>query len=145
MQTKIFVNLPVKDLNRSIEFFKQLGYTFNPQFTDEKATCMIISEENYVMLVTEPFFRTFTKKQISDASTTTEVIISLTADSREAVDEMIGKAVAAGAKTPNDPQDYGWMYQHGYEDPDGHLWEVFYMDMAEFERVNSVQNSAPQV
>ena len=115
MQTKIFVNLPVKELNRSIEFFKKLGYTFNPQFTDEKATCMIISEENYVMLVTVPFFRTFTKKQISDATTSTEVIISLTADSREAVDEMIRKAVEAGAKTPNDPQDYGWMYQHGYE------------------------------
>lgn len=142
MQTKIFVNLPVKELNRSIEFFKKLGYTFNPQFTDEKATCMIISEENYVMLVTEPFFRTFTKKQISDATTSTEVIISLTADSREAVDEMIRKAVEAGAKTPNDPQDYGWMYQHGYEDPDGHLWEVFYMDMAEFERVNSAQAGA---
>lgn len=145
MQTKIFVNLPVKDLNRSIEFFKKLGYTFNPQFTDEKATCMIISEENYVMLVTEPFFRTFTKKQISDATTSTEVIISLTADSREAVDEMIRKAVEAGAKTPNDPQDYGWMYQHGYEDPDGHLWEVFYMDMAEFERVNAAQAGAQHV
>lgn len=144
MQTKIFVNLPVKDLNRSVEFFTKLGYTFNPQFTDEKATCMIISEENYVMLVTEPFFRTFTKKQVSDATSTTEVILSLTADSREEVDKMISKAVAAGAKTPNDPQDYGWMYQHGYEDPDGHLWEVFYMDMAEFERVNSVNANAPQ-
>lgn len=144
MQTKIFVNLPVKDLNRSIEFFKKLGYSFDPRFTDEKATCMIISEENYIMLLSEPFFRTFTKKQVSDASTSTEVIISLTAHSRDAVDEMIRKAVAAGAKTPNDPQDYGWMYQHGYEDPDGHLWEVFYMDMAEFERVNSVNATAPQ-
>ena len=130
MATKIFVNLPVKDLNRSIDFFSKLGYSFNQQFTNEYATCMIISEDIYVMLLTEPFFKNFTKKEIADSTKTTEVLICLSADSREAVDELVNKAVNAGAKTPNDKQDHGFMYGWGFEDLDGHLWEVNWMDPA---------------
>jgi predicted lactoylglutathione lyase len=130
MATQIFVNLPVKDLNKSVEFFTKIGYKFNAQFTDENATCMIISDTIYVMLLVEPFFQTFTKKQIVDATTSTEAIICLSADSRERVDELISKAVAAGATTPRDPEDHGYMYGHGYQDLDGHLWEVMYMDPA---------------
>jgi uncharacterized protein len=130
MATKIFVNLPVKDLRKSVEFFTQLGFTFNPQFTDENATCMIVGEDIFVMLLVEKFFQTFTKKQISDASKSTEVILSLSADSREKVDEMIKKAIDAGATTPNDTQDEGWMYGRGFQDLDGHLWEFAYVDLS---------------
>ena len=130
MATKIFVNLPVKDLNKSVGFFTHLGYRFNPQFTDENATCMIISEDIYAMLLVEKFFQTFTKKAIADTTKTTEVFICLSAESREAVDALVSKAVAAGGTTPNDPQDQGFMYGHGFQDLDGHLWEVMYMDPA---------------
>lgn len=129
MSTKIFINLPVKDLNRSMSFFKHLGYSFNPQFTDENATCMVISEEIYAMLLIEKFFITFTKKEICDTSKSAEAILALSVNSREEVDVMVKKAAAAGATIPNPPQDHGWMYGHGYQDLDGHLWEVFYMDM----------------
>lgn len=130
MSTQIFVNLPVKDLPRSVAFFTTLGYTFNPQFTDENATCMVIDEHIYVMLLVEPFFQTFTPKPISDAHASTEVLVCLSCDSREAVDALVAKAVAAGGKTPNPPKDYGFMYGHGYEDLDGHLWELMYMDVS---------------
>jgi predicted lactoylglutathione lyase len=132
MATKIFVNLPVKDLNRSIEFFTKVGYKFNPQFTDENATSMIISDDIYVMLLTETFFKTFTTKEIVDAKKSVESIICLSAESREAVDELVKKAVEAGATTPTPAQDHGWMYQHAYEDLDGHHWEIAYMDMNAF-------------
>ena len=128
MATQIFVNLPVRDLNRSVEFFTRLGFTFNPQFTDENATCMIVGEDIFVMLLVESFFKTFTHKEISDATSSTEVIVSLSTDSREIVDEMIRKAVAAGATTPSDPKEMGFMYQHGFQDLDGHLWEIFFME-----------------
>jgi len=128
MATKIFVNLPVKDLNKSVEFFTQLGYKFNQQFTDETATSMIISEDIYVMLLTEEKFRQFTKKEIADATKSTEAIICLSADSKEEVDEMVKKAIDAGGTTPNPKQDYGFMYGWGYEDLDGHLWEVMWID-----------------
>jgi hypothetical protein len=128
MATKIFVNLPVKNLNRSVEFFTKLGFKFNPQFTDENATCMIVSEDIFVMLLVEKFFKTFTKKEILDATKNTEVILALTADSREKVDEMINKVIKAGGVEPNEPQDHGWMYGRSFQDIDGHLWEVFYMD-----------------
>jgi len=129
MSTKIFINLPVKDLNKSIDFFTKLGYTFDPQFTDENATCMIISDEIYAMLLVEKFFMSFTKKEICDTSKSAETILALSVNSRKEVDEMIRKAIKAGATTPNPPQDHGWMYGHGYQDLDGHLWEVFFMDM----------------
>ncbi|CAN5825603.1 VOC family protein [soil metagenome] len=132
MAAKIFVNLPVKDLDKSIEFFTKLGYKFNPQFTNENSTSMIISDDIYVMLLTEPFFQQFTKKTIADATKSTEAIICLSSESREAVDELVKKALAAGGTTPNEKQDHGWMYQHGYEDLDGHLWEIAYMDMSKF-------------
>lgn len=128
MATQIFVNLAVKDLKRSVDFFTKLGYTFNPQFTDENATCMIIGENIYAMLLVEPYFKSFIKKDVCDASKYAEAIIALSADNREAVDALVAKAVAAGATTPSEAKDYGFMYQHGYQDLDGHLWEVFYMD-----------------
>ena len=128
MTTQIYVNLPVKDLNKSIAFFTQLGYKFNPQFTNEKATCMIIGEGIFVMLLVEGFFKTFTPKQICDTTTDTEVLICLSCESRDAVDALVRKAVAGGATTPNPPKDHGFMYGHGYQDLDGHLWELMYMD-----------------
>ena len=128
MATKIFVNLPVKNLSKSIEFFTRLGYTFNPQFTDETATCMIVSEDIFIMLLTEEKFKMFTKKEIADATKSTEAIICLSADSREKVDEMINKALEAGGSTPNEKQNNEFMYGWGYQDLDGHLWEVMWMD-----------------
>lgn len=128
MATQIFVNLAVKDLNRSVEFFSKLGYTFNPQFTNEKATCMIISDTIYVMLLTEAFFQTFTKKEIADAHKTIECSIALSADSKDAVNEMVEKAAAAGATIPDPATDHGFMYQHSFEDLDGHHWEFVWMD-----------------
>ncbi|HSH65878.1 MAG TPA: glyoxalase/bleomycin resistance/extradiol dioxygenase family protein, partial [Bacteroidia bacterium] len=104
-QKKIFINLPVKDLKKSIAFFTKLGYTFNPQFTDEKATCMIVSDTIFVMLLVEPFFKTFTHKEISDAKKAAEVIISISADSKEKVNELVNNAVAAGGSTPNKAND----------------------------------------
>ncbi len=128
METKIFVNLPVRDLNRSKEFFAKLGFTFNLQFTNQNAACMIISEDNYAMLLVESFFKTFTKKEIVDAKKNTEVLIALSAENKERVDEILDKALAAGAKEPRAPQDHGFMYGRAFEDPDGHIWEIFWMD-----------------
>ncbi len=128
MSTKIFVNLPVKDLKASIEFFTRLGYSFNQQFTDETATCMIISDEIYAMLLTHDKFKMFTPKEICDATKSSEVLICLSCESREQVDEMVGKAVAAGGTIYNQPQDHGFMYGHGYQDLDGHIWELMWMD-----------------
>jgi uncharacterized protein len=128
MAKKIFVNLPVKDLNKSVAFFTKLGFTFNPQFTDETATCMVVAEDIYVMLLTEPKFRTFTPKPICDATKSTEVLVALSCDSRGEVDELVRKAVSAGGSTYNKPQDHGFMYTHGYQDLDGHIWEVFFME-----------------
>jgi predicted lactoylglutathione lyase len=125
---KIFVNLPVKNLSKSIDFFKQLGYAFNPQFTDETAACMVISDDIYTMLLTEAKFKEFTTKPISDATKTTEVLVCLSCESRDHVKELVRKAVAAGATTPAEPKDYGFMYQHGYHNLDGHVWELIYME-----------------
>jgi len=130
MATQIFVNLPVKDLNKSIEFFTKLGFTFNPQFTNENATCMVVSDTIYVMLLVEKFFKTFIKKEICDTSKYTESIICLSAENKAKVDELVSKAVAAGGTTPNPKQDLGFMYGHGFQDLDGHLWEVNWMDMS---------------
>ena len=128
MNRQIYVNLPVRDLERSKTFFAALGYSFNPQFTDEKAACMIVGENIYVMLLVEPFFKSFTPKALCDATRSTEVLIALSQDSREKVDRMVAKAVAAGGKTPNPSKDYDFMYQHGFEDLDGHMWELAYME-----------------
>jgi predicted lactoylglutathione lyase len=128
LTTQIFVNLPVKDLNKSVEFFTSLGFEFNPQFTDENATCMIVSKDIFVMLLVKKFFKTFTKKQICDTTRDTEVIIALSAESREKVDQLIDKAIEAGGAEPRNAQDHGWMYGRSFEDINGHLWEVIYMD-----------------
>ena len=127
MHDQIFVNLPIKDLPRSVRFFESLGYTFNPQFTDENATCMILGENLFAMLLVEPYFRTFIEKDVSDAHRTTEVLLAVPVDSREAVDALVEKALAAGAKEPRPARDYGFMYQRSYDDLDGHTWEVFHM------------------
>jgi predicted lactoylglutathione lyase len=127
---QLFVNLPVADLNRSVDFFAALGFTFNPQFTDDNATCMVVSEQIQVMLLTQPFFAGFTKKPVADARAATEVLLALSCETREEVDALVAKAVAAGAATPIEVKDHGFMYQHGFEDPDGHQWEVFWMDEA---------------
>jgi hypothetical protein len=128
MTTKIFVNLAVKDLKRSMEFFTNLGYRFNPQFTDETAACMIVADDIYVMLLTHPKFKEFTPKAICDSTKFTEVLVCLSSESREKVDDMVRKAVAAGGTTYAEVKDFGFMYQHGFQDLDGHLWEVIYME-----------------
>jgi predicted lactoylglutathione lyase len=128
MATDIFVNLPVRDLNKSVEFFTKLGYQFNAQFTDETATCMIVGEHIFVMLLTHDKFKTFTPKAICDATKSTEVLVCLSTGSRAKVNEMVGKAVRAGGTTYNKPQDHGFMYGHGFQDLDGHIWELIYME-----------------
>ncbi|OGJ46946.1 extradiol dioxygenase [Candidatus Peregrinibacteria bacterium RIFOXYA12_FULL_33_12] len=128
MIKQIFVNLPVRDLKQTIGFFTKLGFRFNPKFTDKKATCMIISENIFVMLLTEKFFKSFIKKEICDTQKNTEVLLALSAENKNKVDEMIAKALNAGAKEANNLQDYGWMYSRSFEDLDGHIWEIFYMD-----------------
>jgi uncharacterized protein len=126
--TKIFVNLPVKDLNKSKDFFAKLGFTFNPQFTNEKAVCMVISEDIYAMLLLESFFKTFIKKEIANTKTSTEVLLALSQESKKSVDETLRKAIDAGAKEAREPQDLGFMYSRSFEDLDGHIWEIFWMD-----------------
>lgn len=128
MANQIFVNLPVKDLGKTIEFFKKLGFEFNPQFTDENATCMVVNENIFVMLLVEKFFKTFTQKEICDTTKNTEVIMVLSTESREKVDQMLENVIKAGGKEPRKPQDLGWMYGRSFEDLNGHLWEVIYMD-----------------
>jgi uncharacterized protein len=126
--TKIFVNLPVKDLAKTMEFFTKLGFTFNPQFTNENAACMIVGEDIFVMLLVEKFFGTFTKKGICDTTKDTEVIVALSAENREKVDQMINKVIEAGGRESREPQDYGWMYGRSFQDIDGHIWEIVYME-----------------
>ena len=126
--SQIFVNLPVKDLKRSVDFFTAVGYTFNPQFTDENATCMIIGENLFVMLLVEKFFSSFTHKGVADTSKTTEVLTCVSCASREEVDQLVARARAAGGKVPRQAQDHGFMYSHGYEDLDGHTWELVHMN-----------------
>jgi uncharacterized protein len=127
MHSQIFVNLPVKDLKRSVDFFTRLGYTFNPQFTDENATCMILGENLFVMLLMEKFFMSFNSKGIADTSKVNEVLTCVACISRAQVDELVAKARAGGANVPRAAQDHGFMYAHGYEDLDGHTWELIHM------------------
>jgi predicted lactoylglutathione lyase len=128
MTTKMFVNLTVKDLRKSIEFFSKLDFKFNPQFTDETAACMIVGEDIFVMLLTQDKFKTFTPKAICDATKSTEVLVGLSSEGREQVNDMVRKAVAADGTTYNEPQDHRFMYGHGFQDLDGYIWEVFYME-----------------
>ena len=128
MPNQIFVNLPVKDLDKSMRFFGELGFSFEPKFTDNTAACMIVSSDIFVMLLIEDKFAGFTNKPICDARKFTEVLLALSCKNRVEVDEFVRKAVAAGGSTYNEPQDYGFMYGHGFQDLDGHIWEVFHME-----------------
>ncbi|MES4889083.1 VOC family protein [Streptomyces sp. NPDC096012] len=129
-QQMIFVNLPVNDLDASKRFFTELGFTINPQFSDEKAASVVISDTIFAMLLTKPFYATFTKKEIADATTTSEVLVCLSAESREKVDELVGRALAAGGTESGEPQDHGFMYGRAFDDLDGHTWEIMWMDPA---------------
>jgi uncharacterized protein len=127
---KVFVNLAVRDLKKSMEFFSKLGFTFNKQFTDDNAACMVLSSEGYVMLLGEPFFKSFTKREICDTTRQNEALLALSCESRAEVDEMVKTAVANGATHAMDPQDHGFMYAWSFYDIDGHHWEVLWMDPA---------------
>ena len=127
MPRKIFVNLPVRDLNRSMDFFASLGFAFNPDFTDETAACMIVSDHIFAMLLTHAKFKEFTPNEICDATRSTEVLLCLTCETRDEVDDLVTNAVAAGGRRYNEAQDHGFMYAHGFQDPDGHIWELVAM------------------
>lgn len=124
----VFVNLPVRDLKKSMAFFSKLGFEFNPKFTDEKAACMVISQDAFVMLLSEPFFKTFTKRNICDTAQQTEGLFALSCASRAEVDEIARKAIDSGGREAMDPMDQGFMYGRSFYDLDGHHWEPFWMD-----------------
>lgn len=134
MSRMIFVNLPVKDLGRSREFFGALGYTFNEQFSDENALCVVVSDNIVAMLLTEPFFQSFTKKELVDTRSGSEVIVALSADSRKGVDELADRALQSGGSPSGEPIDEGFMYSRSFQDPDGHIWELVWMDPAALEQ-----------
>lgn len=128
MNKQIFVNLPVADLDKSKDFFQAVGYSFNPQFTNESGACMVIAEGSiHAMLLTNAFFKTFIDKPIAQAKEATGVLICLSCESREEVDGIVAKAIAAGGRAPRPPQDHGFMYSHAFEDLDGHIWEFVWM------------------
>jgi predicted lactoylglutathione lyase len=128
MATKVFINLPVKNLAKSMDFFQQLGFSFNPQFTDEKAASMVVSDNIFVMLLTETYFKTFISTELCDAHKATEVLIALDSGSKDEVKQIVSKAQSLGGQLYAQPQDHGWMYQHSFADLDGHKWEIVYMD-----------------
>jgi predicted lactoylglutathione lyase len=127
---KLFVNLPVADLARSVGFFGELGFSFDERFTDETATCMVVSDEAFVMLLVRERFRDFATREVADAASATQTILGFSAESREQVDELADRALAAGGTPAGDPQDHGFMYQRSFNDLDGHHWEVIWMDSA---------------
>ena len=142
MSKLIFVNLPVADLAAARAFYEAIGFTNNPQFTDETAACMVLTETIHVMLLTHDKFAQFTPKRIADAKTTSEVLICISEDSREGVDAITDAALAAGGREPREKQDYGFMYGRSFEDLDGHIWEPMWMDMAGFEAAAAQQAEA---
>ena len=127
MHSQIFVNLPIADMAKSQAFFKALGYSFNPDFTNDQGAALVLGENLFAMLLVRDFFKTFTGKPVADAQQSTEVLVCLACDSREQVDNLVAKAVAAGGKAPRPTQDHGFMYGHGFEDLDGHIWELVHM------------------
>jgi predicted lactoylglutathione lyase len=131
MARKLFLNLAVRDLSKTMAFWKGLGFDFNPKFTDDKAACMVLSDEAYVMLLSEPFFKSFTKKQLCDTKTHLEGLFAMSADNRAAVDSLVEQAVKAGAVPAGETQDHGFMYLRSFSDLDGHTWEIFWMDPAQ--------------
>ncbi|MDO8073761.1 VOC family protein [Janthinobacterium sp. SUN176] len=128
MARKIFVNLPVQSLERSVAFFTALGFSFNAHFTDETATCMIVADDIFVMLLTHDKFQQFTPKQLCDTKVATEVLVCLSAESRGEVDALVAKAVQAGGSIYKEPMDFGFMYGHSFQDLDGHQWELMFME-----------------
>ncbi|HET7434657.1 MAG TPA: VOC family protein [Thermoanaerobaculia bacterium] len=128
MARDIFINLSVRDLKKSMDFFSALGFTYNPQFTDDKAACMIISDKASVMLLAEPFFRGFMKNEIADTTKVTEALFAISCESRAEVDSLVRKAIDNGGRHAMDPQDHGFMYGWSFYDLDGHHWEVMWMD-----------------
>jgi len=142
MARMIFVNIAVEDLGRSVEFFTKLGFAFDPRFTDETATCMIVNDEAFVMLLVESKFKEFTKKQLADTATQTEAIFALSAESREGVDELADTALEAGGAPANDPMEYGFMYGRSFQDLDGHIWEVIWMDPSALEQSSAIEESS---
>ncbi|MBN1411104.1 MAG: VOC family protein [Spirochaetales bacterium] len=134
MVAHVFINLPVKNLDKSTRFFRALGFSFNETYADETSACLVLSGDISVMLLTEERFMSFTPKKISDARKTAELFLALSVESREEVDELVGKAVAAGGTAYDEPEDHGFMYGHVFQDLDGHAWEVFYMDSEKFEQ-----------
>ncbi len=127
MHKQIFVNLPIADMTKSQAFFKALGYSFNPDFTNDQGAALVLGDNLYAMLLVREFFATFIDKPIADAKQSTEVLVCLSCDSREQVDSLVAKAIAAGGTAPRQPQDHGFMYAHGFEDLDGHIWELVHM------------------
>ena len=128
MGRQIYVNLPVNDVAKTKAFFAALGFQFEPKFSNDDAVCMIVADDIYVMLLVERFFKSFISKELCDAKQSTEVLVCLSCDSRAEVDQQVGKAVAAGGRILREPQDYGFMYSHAFEDLDGHIWELVYMN-----------------
>ncbi|HWH14461.1 MAG TPA: VOC family protein [Miltoncostaeaceae bacterium] len=126
----MFLNLPVADLERAKRFFGELGFGFNTQFTDDRAACMVVSDQAYVMLLQRDFFATFTSRPVADAGAPVEAIVALSAESREDVDDVTETALRAGGSPAREPKDHGFMYERSFHDPDGHLWEVVWMDPA---------------
>jgi len=137
MHQQVFINMAVKDMARSQAFFRSLGYEFNPQFTNEQGACLVLGETLFVMLLTEGFMSGFTAKPIIDAKVGTETLICLSCESRAEVDALVAKARAAGAAVPRAPQDHGFMYGHGFEDLDGHIWELVFMDASACAEANA--------
>ena len=130
MARLIFVNLAVRDLQKSVAFFGSLGFTFNPKFTDDNGACMIVNDQAFVMLLAEPFFRTFTKRQPCDTASQTEALLAISCDSRSEVDALVHRAIDAGGSYAMEPMDHGFMYGWSFYDRDGHHWEVVWMDPA---------------
>ncbi|WP_445502026.1 VOC family protein [Microvirga sp. G4-2] len=127
MATKIYVNLPVKDLQRSVRFFKAMGFGLNPEFSDESAACMVIADNIFVMLLTEAKFREFSRRPVADASKMAEMLTSLSVESRARVNQLVNKALAQGGREVREPEDHGFMFGRSFSDLDGHIWEIIYM------------------
>jgi predicted lactoylglutathione lyase len=132
MPSKVFINLPVKNLNKSMQFFQDLGFSFNPQFTDDRAGCLVISDSIFVMLLTEAYFKSFIDTEVCDAHRSTEVLIALDAESAEEVRQFVSKAESLGGTIYAPAKDHGFMYQHSFADPDGHKWEMAYVNLNQF-------------
>ena len=141
-QRMIFVNLPVEDLDRSVAFFTELGFAFDQRFTDETATAMVVNDQAVVMLLVKDRFSDFTKKQIVDSRSQTEAIVARSAESREDVDQFADKALAAGGSPANEPMEMDFMYGRSFQDPDGHQWEIFWMDPSAIEEPSQVETSS---